>query len=132
MMMMSVMMVMVMSVSSLGVVDGAILFVTMLAGGFKLQGSMGNTVLGKFFAYGFLNMVRVSLGYYVQRCIIAVSVHTPNVYVVNILHTIDMQKMLANFVYVDAVRRFFKKQIDDFFEVFNSIDKDEDRYANRH
>ena len=118
--------------SALLVVDGAIFFVAMLTGGFKFEGCVGNAVLGEFFADGFFDVVGVSLGYHVERCVVVVSVHAPNVDVVNILHALDVAQMLANFVDFDAVGRFFKEQVDGFLEVANGIDKNEYCNADRH
>ena len=111
MMVMSVMMVMMVMVmvSFLGVVDGAILFVAMFARGFEFEGCVGNSMLCELLANGFFDVVCISVGNYVERCIIAVSIHTPHVHVVNVLDTLDVQKMLADLVYVDAVGRFFEE-----------------------
>ena len=109
MVVMPVMMVLVVSVSSLGVVDGAILLVAMLARGFELEGCVGNSMLCELLANGFFDVMCISVGNYVERCVVAVSIHTPHVNMVNILDTLDVQKMLANLVYVDTVGRFFEE-----------------------
>ena len=109
MMVMSVMMVMMVMVSSLGVVDGAILLVAMLTRGFEFEGCVGNSMLCELLANGFFDVVCISVGNYVERCVVAVSIHTPHVNMVNVFDTLDVQKMLANLVYVDAVGRFFEE-----------------------
>ena len=108
--MMSVM-VMMMVMSALCVVDGAVVLVAMLTGGFEFQGCVGNSVLGKLLADGFFDVMCISVGDYVERCVVVVSVHAPNVHVVNVLHTFDVGKMLANFVHVDTVRCFFEEEV---------------------
>ena len=114
--MMSVMMVMMvmMSVAALGGFGGAILFVAMLARGFEFKGCVRNAVFCEFLANGFLDVMCIAIYYCVERCIVVVSVHTPYVYVVNVLYALDVAKMLANFVDFNAVRRFFKEEIDGF------------------
>ena len=124
--------VMVMSVPALLVVDGAVVLVAMLAGGFKFEGCVGNTVLGKFFANGVLDVVRVSLGYHVEGCIIVVPIHTPNVDVVNVMHAFDMCQVLADFVHVDAVGCLFEKEINGFFEGADGVDEDKHRHTDGH
>ena len=114
MVMMPVMVMMVVSVIALGVVDGAVVLVAMLARGFELESCVGDTVLGKFFADGVLDAVSIAIGNYVQGCIIVVAVHAPHVHVVNVLYTINMRKVLANFVDFDAVGCFFEEEIDGF------------------
>ena len=109
-----VVVMMVVSVIALFVVDGAVVFVAMLARGFELEGCVGDTVLGKFFADGVLDAMCIAIGNYVQGCIIVVAVHAPHVHVVNVLYTINMRKMLANFVNFDAVGCFFEEEIDGF------------------
>ena len=132
MMVMMPVVVVMMMVSALFVVDGAILFVAMLAGGFELEGCVGDAVLGELLADGVLNMVRVSLGDHVEGCVIVISVHAPNVDVMHILHALDVRKMLANFVYVNAVGRFFEEEIDRLFEGADGVDEDKRRHADGH
>ena len=93
----------------------ASLFVAMLFGGFELKGCVGNTVLCELLANGFFDFVCIAIHYCVERCIVVVSVHAPNVDVVNILYTFDVGKMIANFFNFDAVRRFFEEQVNRFF-----------------
>ena len=85
------------------------LFVAMLVGSFEFKSCVRNAVLCEFLANSFFDFVRISIYYCVERCIVVVSVHTPNVYVVNILYALDVGKMLANFLNFDAVRRFFEE-----------------------
>ena len=124
--------VVMMSVSALCVVDGAVVLVAMLAGGFKLKGCVDNTVLGEFFADGVLDVVRVSLGNHVEGCIVVVPVHTPNVDVMHILHTLDVAQMLTDFVHVDAVGCLFEKEINGFFEGADGVDEDKHRHTDGH
>ena len=123
---------MVMSVSSL--VGGGIagFFVTVFTRGFKFEGCVGNAVLGELLTDGVLDVVRVSLGDHVEGCVIVVSVHTPHVDVVNVLHALNMRKMLAKLGNFDAVRRFFEEEVKAFFQITNSIDKDKRCHADRH
>ena len=113
--MMSVMMVMMMSVTTLGCFGVTILFMAMLFGGFELKGCVCDAVLCEFLANGFLNMMRIAIYYCVEGCIVVMSIHAPNVYVVNVLYAFDVTQMLANFLDFDAVRRFFEEKIDGFF-----------------
>ena len=91
-MMMSVMMMVmvVMSVAALGVVDGAVMLVAMLARCFELEGSVRNAVLGKLLADGVLDVVGITVCNYVQGGIVVVAIHAPNVNVVNILYAFDV------------------------------------------
>ena len=125
-------MVMMVVMSAFGVMDGAVVLVTMLAWGFKFQRCVGYAVLGEFLADGFLNTVCVTLGNHVKRCVVVVTVHTPHVNVVNVLHTFNMRKMLANFIDFDAVGCFFKEEVNSFFEVANGIDENKGSNANGH
>ena len=110
---MMVMMVM-MSVAALGGFGVAILFVAMLARGFEFKGGVRNAVFCEFLANGFLDVMCIAIYYCVERCIIVMSVHTPNVYVVNILDALYVHKVLANFINFDTVRCFFKEQVNGF------------------
>ena len=92
--MMSVVMVMMMVMSALCVVDGTVVLVAMLTRGFEFKSCVRNAVFCEFLANGFFDFVRIAIDYCVERCIVVVSVHTPNVYVVNILYAIDVGKML--------------------------------------
>ena len=107
-------MVMMVSVAALAMMDGAIVLVAMLARGFELKCCVGDAVLCELLAYRFLDVMCISLGDNVERCIVVMSIHTPNVNVVNVLYTFDMSEMLANFVDFDAVRRFFEEKVDGF------------------
>ena len=110
------MMVMMVMMSVTAFVGGGVtsLFVAMLVGSLKLEGCVGNAVFCEFLANGFFDFVRIAIYYCVKRCIVVVSVHAPNVYVVNILYTFDVTQVLANFLYFDAVRCFFEEEIDSF------------------
>ena len=83
--------------------------VAMLVGRFEFKSCVRNAVFCEFLANGFFDFVRIAIYYCVERCIVVVSVHAPNVYVVNILYALDVGKMLANFLNFDAVRRFFEE-----------------------
>ena len=121
-----------MSMPFLCVVDGAVMLMAMLTGGFELEGCVGDTVLGKFFANGVLDVVGIAVGYYVQGCVVVVAVHAPNVDVVHVLYALDVRKMLANFVYVDAVGGLFEEEINGFFEVANGVDENKHSHADGH
>ena len=82
---------------------------------FEFKRCVRNAVFSKFLANGFFDLVCVSLSDNVERCIVVITVHAPNVYVVNVLYAFDVAKMLANFVDFDAVRRFFEEEVDGFF-----------------
>ena len=88
-------MVMMMPVSALVDLRVTGLFVAVLAGGFELQGGVGNSMFGKLLTHGFFDVVRVSISDHVERCIVVVSVHTPNVDMVHVLYALDVRKMLA-------------------------------------
>ena len=126
------MMMMMVVMSSIGVMDGAILFVAMLTRGFELKRCVRDAVFCEFLADSFFDVVRVSLGYHMERCVVVVPVHTPHVDVVNVLHAFDVAEVLAKFGNFDAVRRFFEEEVKRFFEVANGIDKDKRRNADRH
>ena len=95
MMVMMPVMVMMMPVSALVDLGVTGLFVAVLAGGFELQGGVGNSVFRELLAHGFFDVMRVSISDHVERCIVVVSVHAPNVDMVYILHALDVRKMLA-------------------------------------
>ena len=103
-----------MSMTALVSFWATLLFVAMLVGSFEFKRCVRNAVFSKFLANGFFDFVCISFGYHVERCIVVVSVHTPYVYVVNVLYALDVAKMLANFVDFNAVRCFFKEEIDGF------------------
>ena len=132
MVMMSVMMVVMVSVTALvgGRVAGQL--VTMLIGGFEFKRCVRDSVLCELLANSFFNLVCVSLGDNVERCIVVISVHTPYVDVVNILYALDVGKMLANFIDFNAVRRFFEEEVDGFLQIFERIDEDKHRDADGH
>ena len=130
--MMMVMVMMVVSMSALLVVDGAILFVAMLARSFELKGCMGNPVLGKLLADGVLDVVGVTVCNCVQGGIVVVAIHAPHVDVVDVLYTLDVAQMLANFMYVDTVRRFFEEEINGFFQILKRVNENKHRHTNRH
>ena len=121
-----------MSVAALGVVDGAVMLVAMLAGSFELKGCMGNAVLGKFLSDGVLDVVGVTVCNYVQGGIVVVAIHAPDVNVVNILYAFEVRKMLAKLLNFDSVGRFFEEQINGFFQIFGGIDENKDCDTNRH
>ena len=126
------MMMVMMPVTTLVCFGVAILFVAMLARSFEFKCCVNYSMLCKLFPYGFLDSVGISLGYHVERCIIALPVHAPYVDVMNVIYTVNMAKVLANFIDFDAVRRVLQEKVDGFFEVAKSIDKNEYRDANRH
>ena len=95
MMVMMPVMVMMMPVSALVDLRVTGLFVAVLAGGFKLKSCMGDAVFGELLAHGFFDVMRVSISDHVERCIVVVSVHTPNVDMMHVLHALDVRKMLA-------------------------------------
>ena len=116
MVMMSVMMMMMMMPVTALVSDGITSqLVAMLVGRFEFKSCVCDAVLCEFLANGFLNMMRIAIYYCVEGCIVVMSIHAPNVYVVNILYAFDVTQMLANFLDFDAVRRFFEEKIDGFF-----------------
>ena len=108
-MMMSVVMMVMMSVTALGGFGVAGQLVAMLVGGFKFERGVRDAVFCEFLANGFFDFVRIAIYYCVERCIVVMSVHTPNVYVVNVLYTFDVAKVLANFFNFDTVRCFFEE-----------------------
>ena len=114
MVMMSVVMVMMMPVTAL--VSGGITgqLVAMLVGRFEFKSCVRNAVFCEFLANGFLDVMCIAIYYCVERCIIVMSVHTPNMYVVNILDALYVHKVLANFINFDTVRCFFKEQVNCF------------------
>ena len=107
--MMSVVMVVMMPVTAL--VSGGITgqLVAMLVRGFKFERGVRDAVFCEFLANGFFDFVRIAIYYCVKRCIVVMSVHTPNVYVVNVLYALDVRKVLANFINFDTVRCFFEE-----------------------
>ena len=114
-MMMSVVVMMVMmSVTALGGFWVAGQLVAMLVGRFEFKGCVRNAVFCEFLANGFLDVMCIAIYYCVERCIIVMSVHTPNVYVVNILDALYVHKVLANFINFDTARCFFKEQVNGF------------------
>jgi hypothetical protein len=108
MMRMSVMM-MVMMVSAVA----AMLNVTMHLGAiltfvFKLKRCVANSVLAKLRSYLFLDLACLAIYNDVHSRIVFLTVHTPNVDVMNVQNAFDLANMLLDLVYLNASRRFFK------------------------
>ena len=122
----------VMVVSALGVVDGAVVLVAVLARSFEFEGGVGNAVLCELFADGVLDVVGIAVGYYVQGGVVVVAIHAPNVDVVHVLYALDVRKMLANFVYVDAVGGLFEEEIDRLFEGADGVDENKHCHTDGH
>ena len=131
MVMMSVVVMMVMSCAC-RMLNVAVLLVAMLTLCLKLKRYVSNAVLRELFPDLFLYFMSISACDYVHRSVIALSVHTPDVNVVNVKHTVDLSDMLAKLGYLDTVRRFFKEEVDCLLQILDSIYENKYRDANRH
>jgi len=127
---MVVMMVMVVPCVAF-VIDVAMLRAAVLALGFQLQRGVPDAVLAKLLADFFLDLVTVAARNDVHCGIVALSVHTPDVDVVNVEDALDVRQVLADLLHVDAVGRFFQEQIEHLPKIFDGVDKNKDRYADR-
>ena len=106
---MSVMMVMVMVPHACTGAYRAMRFKAFLVLSFKLQGRVGNAVCGKRILNGFFERGGGGARYDVHGCVVALSVHAPNVNVVNAKHAVDLLHVLADLLRVNSVGRLFKK-----------------------
>ena len=129
--MMSVVMMVVMP-RALLVLYVAVLLVAMLTLCLKLKRYVMHAVLRELFPYALLYFMSVSACDYVHSGVIALPVHTPYVNVVDIKHAFDLANMLTNLRHLDAVWRFFKKEVDCLLQVFERIYEDKYRNADGH
>ena len=113
--MMVMMMVMVMAVTvSLGF-HVTIFFMAMLAFALQFNGYVTNAMLSKLLADMRLDLDGILVGNGVKSCVMVASIQTPDVNVVNVKNTGDLQKRLPKLMHVDLVGRFFQKEVQGFF-----------------
>ena len=129
MMVMMVVMMMSMGVAMLYV---AVLLVAVLAFFFELKGGVAYAVLSQLLSHLVLDMVRMAVGDHVHGGVITLPVHAPDVDVVNVYDTFDLAKMLLYFVNIHTVGGLFKKKIQNLFEIFDGVHKNEYCHADGH
>ena len=128
-----VMMVVMVMVSASGVsFDMAVLLMAMLADCLEFKCGVTNTVLMQLLADLLFNFVRVCTGHDMHGGVIALSVHAPDVDMVDICNAVNVHDVLSDFGNTNAVRRFLKEQIQRLFEVIHSIYQNKDRHTDRH
>ena len=87
------MMVMMMRVRNGGVYV-TVSLATVLALTLKLERRVHYSVLGELLAHGVLDCLRLAACYYVHSGVVALTVHTPYVHVVNAQHSVDLADVL--------------------------------------
>lgn len=91
-------------------VNVTIFFVTMLVFIFKLKCCVHYSVLAQFFSYHMFDFVAVTVSYNVHCGIIAVTVHTSYMNMVNTFDTVNMKNMLLDFVNIYVLRNFSRNK----------------------
>ena len=130
MMMTVVMVVMVVMMSTaLCVLNVAMLFCALLTLTFKLKSNVPNAVLVQLLAYCRFYCFLITVCNNMHRCIIALSVHTPNMDMMNTKHSVDVKNMLLNLVYLNASRHLFKEELKHLLKISHRIDKNENSNA---
>ena len=129
MMMMVVMMMVVMMTAAVSVFNVAMLIAALLALIFKLECNVPNAVLVQLLAYCRFYCFLITVCNNMHRCIIALSVHTPNMDMMNTKHSVDVENVILYLVDLNASRHFFKEKLKHLFEISNGIDKNKNRNA---
>ena len=73
----------------------------------QLQGGVTDAVFFQFGTHRFLNLVRIFICYNVHGSVVVLSVHTPNVNMMNIQNTGDFFHMGTDFAYINISRSAF-------------------------
>jgi hypothetical protein len=121
-----VMMVMVMVMSAVREgKDAAFLVVAFFSVPFRFNGYVVNAVFAQFLPNGIFDGVLVALYYCMKGGKMALAVQTPQVQMVNVPHSLNVEKMLGQFFGTDATGRFFQKEIQRFLSRFYRFDENE-------
>ena len=88
------------------------LFAAMLVFCFEFKGCVNDAVLLQFRTDSLFDLVRSGVCYNVHGGVVTLTVHAPNVNVVNALYAFNCGDVFSDFVNVNAVGRFFKEQVD--------------------
>ena len=70
--------------------------------GFKFKCCMTYAVFLQFRTDFYFDLVRIRICYNVHSCVVALTIHTPNVDVVNILYTVNLSNVSFNFININA------------------------------
>ena len=89
----------------------ATLRMAMLVCIFEFKSGVGDVMLAELLSYHFLYPMTLTVGNYVHGGVIFLSVHAPYVNMMNVNHSVDMQKMLSYLAYINIARRFFEKKL---------------------
>ena len=82
---------------------------------FQFKRCMRNAEFLQFFSDGFFHRNGIRIRYNVHCGIICVSVHTPNVDVVNVQNAGYFREMVFQFIHINAAGYFFEEEPDGFF-----------------
>ena len=91
--------------------DVTVLFVTVLAVLFKLKSCVNDSVFRQlFFCFTFYS-VSITVCDDVHCGVTALTVHCPNMNVMNVKNAVNFAQVCFNLIYVDPVRRFDKENV---------------------
>ena len=91
----------------------------------QLQRCVSDAVLRKLCANGLLDGMRLSVGYDVHRCVIALTIHRPNVDMVDVNDSLDFEQMLSQLLRLNAVGGFFQQRFKYLLQGFDRVGQDE-------
>ena len=98
----------------------------------QFQRRVHDAVLREFLTHLLFDRCGRCVCHDVHRGVVALTVHTPYVHVMDVCNAVDRAYMLSYIFDGDAVRRFFEENIDGLFEVFHGAEKNEQRHADGH
>ena len=98
----------------------------------KLERDVTYSVLAELLANGFLYLTAVAICHNVHGCVILLTIHAPNVNVVNAKNSVDVENVILYLVDLNASRHLFKEKLQHFFEIFHGIDENKNGNTYRH
>ena len=103
--MMPVMMMVVPMGGGFDFLDMAMFAVAHLAFGFDFDGHVGDAMLAQFFTDAFFDILSGRIGDGVQRGVVTLPVHAPNMDVVDVDDALDFAQMFGDLLGIQPVRR---------------------------
>ena len=104
----------------------------MLILGFNLNGHVPYAVLCKLVANFPFHSNQIADCDHMQGSAVPLSVHTPNMDVMDILHSLYLAKVRFDLLRMDAARHFFQKNFQNFLKPFPGVQEYPHRHANGH
>ena len=126
------MVVMVMMTTTAAMLDHTGFFCAMLLFPFQFQGNMVDAMLCQFFPNGFFDFRRICIRYHMHGSEVSLTVHTPYMDMVDILHALNMANMVLQLFHVHTARCFLQEKITNLLQIFRCIYENKHRNANRH